>query len=122
MFENTSIQTLLINDRTEILERWEQELTPPDFYTDYAINPLETLTRISSKHYDLILIDLGESSLNKRPYAIAHMIRDAKPGVILIGISGCPIIEHQTEPFDKIIIDSTSISPRLIEILKQNGF
>jgi hypothetical protein len=119
---NTSIETLLVNDRIPILDRWKQELIHPNFSIYCARTPLETLSKITRKHYDLILIDLGESSLERRPYAIAHMIRDAKPNAVLIGISGCPIIEEQSEPFDRILIDSSNLHDRLREILQQNGF
>ncbi len=122
MVANTSIETLLVNDRIHILDRWKQELTSPNFSTYCAKTPLETLSKITSKHYDLILIDLGESSLERRPYAIAHMIRDVKPNATLIGISGCPIVEEQSEPFNEIIIDGPNIQFKLKEILEQNGF
>ncbi len=122
MVKTTSIETLLINDRLPILERWEEELTLPLFSTYHAKTPLEMLSKITSKHYDLILIDLGESSLGKRPYILAHMIRDIKPCATLIGISGCQTIEEQLEPFDKIIMDGPNIHYRLKEVLQRNGF
>ncbi len=112
----------MINDRPLILDRWKRDLARTSFSTYHATTPLDMIARITSKHYDLILIDLGESSLDKRPYALAHMIRDIKPNSTLVGVSGCNVIEEQEEPFDKIIIDGPNISYRLREILLQTGF
>ena len=116
-----SIETLLVNNRPEILTRWDRELTPPKFLTQHAKTPLEVISRVNSKHYDLILIDLGESSVRERPYAIAYMIRDTKPGVTLVGVSGCPIIEEYPSAFDGIIIDGPNLPQRLESILRLNG-
>ena len=111
-----------MNDRPEILARWAQELTPPKFLTQDAKTPLEIMSKITSKHYDLILIDLGESSIRRRPYAIAYIIRDAKPGALVVGVSGCATIEEYSSAFNEIIMDGPNIHQRLETALRSSGF
>jgi|TARA_Y100000310_G_scaffold262720_1_gene272487 hypothetical protein len=117
-----TLEILGINDNKQILSSWRDLKSLQNFNVTYSSNPLESISKIHSQHYDIFMIDLGESSVRKRPYAIAHMIRDMKPGVLLIGVTGCPIIEYDKEPFDEVFIEGKYLDERIQEILPKYGF
>lgn len=68
-----------------------------NFRVDLANDGQEALDKLTSASYDVVVMDLGEATL-ERPYDLVEKVRELKPGCVIIGVTN-GLVKEEAEPY-----------------------
>src|SRR3989344_4051653 len=96
---------LLAEDFDKFGRDLKEDLEKHGFSVHWIASGLGILPEIITSHYDIVIMDIGESDYKNRPFGLAEKVRDAQPSALLIGQTAyreIPCREEAENYFDKV--------------------